>query len=136
MDVTPGPLLPGSFLLAFDEEVTPDRGRVLHHEADGRLEISLEYSRGSGGGSSGFSVEDFAGAPGVYVGGVRFGAVQVAVVKEFGGGGMRMELREVPEEAFPGGSPDVTTALGMGILRARVVTDRVVAIPSLEALDP
>lgn len=134
VDVTPGPLLPGSFLLAFDDEVNPDRGAVLHHPAEARLEISLEYSRGNGGGSSSFSVNEFTGGPGVYVGDVRFGAVQLAVVEEFGGGRIRMELREIPEEDFSGGEPDLATALGMGILRARVVTDRVVEIPALGAL--
>lgn len=134
VDVTPGPLLPGSFLLAFDDEVNPDRGAVLHHPSEARLEISLEYSRGNGGGSSSFHVQEFTGAPGVYVGDVRFGAVQLAVVEEFGGGRIRMELREIPEEDFTGGEPDLATALGMGILRARVVTDRVVEIPALGPL--
>jgi len=69
--------------------------------------------------------------PGVYVGDVSWGNVQVAVVEAFGGGGIRMELWEIPEEEFPGGGLDAARARELGILRARVVSDGVVVVPSL-----
>jgi hypothetical protein len=131
VDVSPSPLLAGSYLLAFDDEVTPHRGAVLHHVAEERLEISLEFVRGSGGGASSFSVPGFTGEPGVFVGDVRFGHLQVAVVEEFGTGGVRLELREIPEEQVPAGGADIQQALESSVLRARVVTDRAVVIPSL-----
>jgi hypothetical protein len=134
LDVTPAPLMAESFLLAFDEEVNPHRGAILHHAAEGRLEISLHYSRGNGGGSSSFFVEGFAGEPGVYVGKVSWGNVQVAVVEAFGGGGIRMELWEIPEEEFPAEGLDAARARELGSLRARVVSDGVVVVPSLAAV--
>jgi hypothetical protein len=60
--------------------------------------------------------------------------VQVAVVEAFGGGGIRMELWEIPEEEFPAEGLDAARARELGSLRARVVSDGVVVVPSLAAV--
>jgi len=43
-------------------------------------------------------------------------------------------LREIPEEKFPAEGLDAARARELGILRARVVSDGVVVVPSLAAV--
>jgi hypothetical protein len=56
------------------------------------------------------------------------------VVEAFGGGGIRMELWEIPEEEFTAEGLDAARARELGSLRARVVSDGVVVVPSLAAV--
>ena len=136
IDASLGALDDGSRMVTMSgEEISPGRGRVLHHLDEGRLEVTLEYSSASGSGSTSFSVYDFSGQPGVHVGDARFSEVQVAVVREFEGGRLNMEVRGIPEAEFPGGELGTEVALGLGTLVARVVTDRVVVIPALPPIE-
>jgi hypothetical protein len=132
LDVTPGPMGAGSAMVTFDgEEIVPDRGSVRLHEGEGRLEIMLEYVRSNGGGSTTLSVPEFRGAPGVYMGASWFDTREVTVVRVFDGSRIELEVREVAEDALPEGDLAADVALGMGTLKARVVTDRLVVLPAL-----
>jgi hypothetical protein len=132
IDATPGPVGEGSLMVTLDgREIVPDRGRVLFHEGEGRLEVMLEYTHANGGGSTSLSVSDFRGQIGVYVGDSWFDSREVTVVRAFGGDRVELEVREIPEDALPDGELDAEMILGMGTLKARVVTHRLVTVPTL-----
>lgn len=132
LDVSPVPMGEGSIMVAMGgEEIVPDRGSVLLHEGEGRLEITLSYTRANGGGSTTIRVPEFRGEPGVYVGASWFDSRQVTVVRVFESSRIELEVREIEEAALPVGDLAAGVALGMGTLKARVVTDRVVVVPHL-----
>ncbi len=136
LDVSPAPMGAGSTMVTIGgEEITPDRGRVLLYEGEARLEIMLEYSLPNGGGSTTISVPEFRGKPGVQLGRSWFDTREVTVVRVFQGERIELEVREVPEDALPEGALDADAALGLGTLKARVVTDRVVRIPALPPVE-
>jgi hypothetical protein len=64
-----------------------------------------------------------------------FDTREVTVVRVFQGERIELEVREVPEDALPEGALDADAALGLGTLKARVVTDRVVRIPALPPVE-
>jgi hypothetical protein len=135
IDVSPGTLADDSRMVTMDgEEIRPDRGGALLYQEDGRLEVSVAYSTSSGGGSSSFTVPDFSGEAGVYVGDPFFDDVRVVVVRAFDGTRLDMEVRKVAVTDLPAGELTPDVAAGLGSLVARVVTDRVVVIPALQPL--
>jgi hypothetical protein len=132
LDISPGPMGEGSAMVTFDgDEIVPDLGVVLLHEGEARLEIMLEYSHSSGGGSTTISVPEFRGEPGVYVGASWFDSREVTVVRVFEGSRIELEVREVEEDLLPAGELDADVALALGSLKARAVTDRMVVVPAL-----
>jgi hypothetical protein len=132
LDVSPGPMGTGSVMVTMDEqEIVPDRGSVILHEGEGRLEITLEYVRPNGSGSTTIAVPEFRGQVGVYPGGTWFDTREVTVVRVFDGTRIELEVREVALDALPEGSLSADAVLGMGTLKARVVTDRLVVVPPL-----
>jgi hypothetical protein len=132
LDVSPGPMGTGSVMVTMDDqEIVPDRGSVILHEGDARLEIALEYVLPNGSGSTTIVVPEFRGQPGVYPGASWFETREVTVVRVFDGSRIELEVREVGVDALPEGSLDADAVLGMGTLKARVVTDRLVVVPPL-----
>jgi hypothetical protein len=132
LDASPGPMGPGSVMVTLDgQEIVPDRGLVVLHEGEARLEIMLGFVRSDGGGSTSVSVPEFLGEPGVYPGASWFDSREVTVVRVFDGSRIELEVREIATNALPGGVLDADEVLGMGELKARVVTDRLVRLPAL-----
>lgn len=132
LDATPGPMGPGSLMVTLDdEEVEPDVGSVVLQSGEARLEITLEFVRPNGSGSTTIAVPDFHGLPGVYPGTTWFDTREVTVVRVFDGTRVELEVREVAADALPEDGLSADAVMGMGSLKARVVTDRVVVVPPL-----
>ena len=135
VDISLGPLLEGSAMLFFDDEVAPTRGSVLHEPGRTRLEIQLEYDAPSGSGGESILLEAFSGEAGFVVEDRGFGRARVALVREFDGTRLELEVREVPENEL-GDTADLAERFStLGELVARVRTDRVATLPTLRPVD-
>lgn len=136
IDISTEPMGPGSVMVTFDgEEIVPDAGRALFYQGEARLDIMMQYVRSNGGGSTSLSVPDFRGEPGVYPGPAWFDTREVTVVRVVDGNRIELEVREIATDEFPDGEVDASVLLEMGILKARVVTDRMVMVPPLVPTD-
>lgn len=134
-DISPGPLLEGSAMLFFGEEVAPTRGTVLHEPDRARLEISLDYDAPSGSGGQSILLEEFSGEPGYVVEDRGFGKTRVTLVREFDGTLLDLEVRNVPEDEM-GDADDLAERFPtLGELVARVRTDRVATLPTLRPVE-
>jgi len=136
IDVSPGPLLEGSAMLFFDEEVAPTLGSVFHEPEHARLKLMLEYSAPSGGGSRSIWLEGFTGESGILLGDPLFGRVQVTLVREFDGSRLSLEVREVDEDQVGDVDTLAERFSSLGVLHARVRTDRVLRVTPLSPVLP
>ena len=135
IDISLGPLLEGSAMLIFEDEVAPTRGSVLHEPDRRRLEIQLEYDVPSGGGVESIRLEAFSGEPGFIVEDRGFGRAEVTLVREFDGTRLELEVREVPENELGDADDLVERFSTLGKLVARVRTDRVATLPALRPVE-
>jgi len=135
IDISLGPLLEGSAMLFFEDEVAPTRGSVLHEPDRARLEIQLEYDVPSGGGERNIRLEAFSGEPGFIVEDRGFGRAEVTLVREFDGTRLELEVREVPENELGDAGDLVERFSTLGKLVARVRTDRVATLPALRPVE-
>ena len=131
VDISLGPLLEGSTMLYFGEEVAPTRGSVHHEPGRARLQIELEYDAPSGSGGEFILLEAFSGGIGLFVEDRGFSSTRVALVREFDGTRLDLEVREVPEDEL-GDADDLAERFPtLGEFVARVRTDRVATLPTL-----
>jgi len=131
VDISPGPLLEGSAMLYFGEEVAPTRGSVLHEPERASLEIQLEYDAPSGSGGESILLEAFSGEIGLFVEDRGFGRTRLALVREFDGTRLDLEVRDVPEDEL-GDAYDLAERFPtLGEVVARVRSDRVATLPTL-----
>ena len=131
VDVNAGPLLEGSRMNAAESTVAPTRGSVLHEPGRGSLMIELWYETANESSNEITQLDRFTGRTGLIVEGRWPGTARVALVREFEGTRIDVEVREVPEDALADEAALTARFSEIGKLVARVRSDRVATIPPL-----
>ena len=131
VDVNAGPLLEGSRMNAADSTVAPTRGSVVHEPGRESLMIELYYEKATESSSEIVQLARFTGRTGLIVKGRWSGTARVALVREFEGTRLDVEVREVPEDVLTDEEGLIARFSDIGKLVARVRSDRVATIPSL-----